>query len=125
MPAKTDHRPVFRPGIPCEKQQVADLNAPTGLPDEVANPQPKVTAADRKRMATAHAELEKFKDWMAASVKGKKAYNPLDKVNENFARISRIAADKLLKIPMEAQAVRQWGKKADVAAKYKKEFGAK
>jgi virulence factor Mce-like protein len=34
-PIKPDHRPVFRPGIPCETQQPPDLHAAGGLPDQV------------------------------------------------------------------------------------------
>ncbi|HKP91692.1 MAG TPA: MlaD family protein [Thermoleophilaceae bacterium] len=32
-PAKPDHRPVFRPGTPCELQEVPDLHAPGGPAD--------------------------------------------------------------------------------------------
>jgi hypothetical protein len=56
-------------------------------------------------------------------VQGKDAPNPLQKVNENFSAIGRQRADQLLKVPMEAAAVKQWGDKAKVPAKYKKEYG--
>jgi len=36
-----------------------------------------------------------------------------------------VEANKLLKVPMEAAAVRQYGDKARVPEKYKKEYGGK
>jgi hypothetical protein len=40
-----------------------------------------------------------------------------------MARIGREQANKLLKVPMEAAAVRQYGDKAKVSDKFKKEYG--
>ena len=126
MPAKPDHRPVFRPGIPCEQQQVADLNAPVGAADQLANPNPQPTAADKAREAAALTDLKKFEADLKLTPKDPGATDWLGKeVNGNFAKIGMRLADKLLKVPMEAAAVRQYGKKAQVAEKFKKEFGAK
>jgi phospholipid/cholesterol/gamma-HCH transport system substrate-binding protein len=121
MPAKPDHRPVFRPGIPCEKQQVADLNAPRGAAEALANPDPQPTAADKARAAAAQVDLKRF-----LSVLGKKGDaggDLLAKFNANMSRIGREQADKLLKVPMEAAAVKQYGDKAKVPEKFKKEYG--
>jgi len=40
-----------------------------------------------------------------------------------MSRIGREQADKLLKVPMEAAAVKQYGDKAKVPEKFKKEYG--
>jgi virulence factor Mce-like protein len=124
QPAKPDHHPVFRPGIPCETQQVADLNAPVGAAEAVANPSPQPTAADKAREAKALADLKRFEKDLKSNNPDATAWLG-DKINERFSRIGRQRADKLLKIPMEAAAVQQYGKKAKVAEKYKKEYGAK
>src|SRR4051812_18259497 len=124
MPAKPDHRPVFRPGIPCEKQQLADLNAPMGPAEALANPNPQPTAADKAREATAKLQLDALMKNLKLG-KTNAADNIVDQVNENFSRIGRQQADKLLKEPMEAAAVRQYGDKAKVPARFKKEYGAK
>ena len=121
MPAKPDHRPVFRPGLPCEKQAVADLNAPRGAAEALANPDPQPTAADKARAAAAQVDLKRF-----LSVLGKKddaGGDLLAKFNSNLSRIGREQADKLLKVPMEAAAVKQYGDKAKVPEKFKKEYG--
>jgi phospholipid/cholesterol/gamma-HCH transport system substrate-binding protein len=121
MPAKPDHRPVFRPNLPCEKQQVADLNAARGPAEALANPDPQPTAADKARAAAAQVDLKRF-----LSVLGKKGDaggDLLAKFNSNMSRIGREQADKLLKVPMEAAAVKQYGDKAKVAEKFKKEYG--
>jgi virulence factor Mce-like protein len=121
MPAKPDHRPVFRPGTPCEKQQVADLEAPRGAAEALANPQPVSSAANKAREAAAQEDLAKF---MKNLKLGDKFQGDLfAKYNNNLARIGRQRADKLLKVPMEAAAVRQYGDKAKVPAKFKKEYG--
>ncbi len=124
-PAKPDHRPVFRPGTPCEKQEVADLNAPTGAAEALAHPKPDVTAADKAREAAAQVDLKKFMTNLKLADQGKFNGDLVAKVNANFARMGREQADKLLKVPMEAAAVRQYGDKAQVPAKYKKEYGSK
>jgi hypothetical protein len=123
MPAKPDHRPVFRPNLPCEKQQVADLNAARGAAEALANPNASATAADKAREATAQLDLQSFMKNLTLLSQGKDAPNPLQKVNENFSRIGREQADTLLKVPMEAAAVKQWGDKAQVPAKFKKAYG--
>ena len=119
MPAKPDHRPVFRPGTPCEKQEVADLNAARGPAEALAHPDGQATAANKARAAEAQVDLKRY-----LSLLGKKGGgDPLGKFNSNLSRIGREEANKLLKVPMEAAAVKQYGDKANVPAKYKKEYG--
>src|SRR4051794_32765570 len=71
MPAKPDHRPVFRPGIPCEQQQLADLNAPRGAAEALAHPDPKPTAADKAREAAAQVDLKSFLNNLKLAHEGK------------------------------------------------------
>jgi hypothetical protein len=122
-PAKPDHRPVFRPNLPCEMQQVADLNAPAGAAEVLANPNPVSTPANTAREAAAKLDLQSFMKNLTLASQGKDAPNPAAKYNENLSRIGREQANKLLKVPMEAAAVKQWGDKAQVPAKYKKAYG--
>jgi phospholipid/cholesterol/gamma-HCH transport system substrate-binding protein len=120
MPAKPDKRPVFRPGIACEKQAVADLNAPRGPAEALANPDPQPTAADKARAEAAQADLKRF-----LSVLGGKGdpSDLLSKFNSNLSEIGRERANTLLKEPMEAAAVRQYGDKAQVPELIKKRYG--
>jgi phospholipid/cholesterol/gamma-HCH transport system substrate-binding protein len=122
-PAKPDHRPVFRPNLPCEKQEVADLNAPAGAAEVLANPNPVSSPANTAREAAAKLDLQSFMKNLTLISQGKDAPDPAAKYNANLARIGRERANKLLKVPMEAAAVKQWGDKAQVPAKYKKAYG--
>jgi virulence factor Mce-like protein len=122
-PARPDKRPVFRPNLPCEIQQVADLNAPAGAAETLAHPTGTATAADKAREAAAQLDLQTFMKNLTLYTQGKDAPNPFQKVNENFNAIGRARADQLLKIPMEAAAVKQYGDKAKVPAKFKKAYG--
>ena len=107
MPAVPAHRPVFRPGSPCEKQQLPDLNAPVGPAERLAHPNPTVTAGDRTRMAAADADLKTFLARMNELNHGKtNVPNPLEKYNTQLADLSVKLADKLLKVPMETLAKR-------------------
>ena len=123
MPAKPDHRPVFRPGTPCEQQQVADLNAPRGAAEALAHPDPQASAANTLREQKAKADLASVLSDLKNKVPGASTQDLFAKFNANLSRIGREQADKLLKVPMEAAAVRQYGDKAKVPARFKKEFG--
>ena len=123
MPAKPDHRPVFRPGTPCEQQAVADLNAPRGAAEALANPDPQPSAANTARAAAAKADLENVLTRLKDRVKGASTQDLFAKFNSNLSRIGREEADKLLKVPMEAAAVQQYGDKARVPERFKKEYG--
>src|SRR5213076_47465 len=70
MPAKPDHRPVFRPGTPCEQQQVADLEAPRGAAETLANPNPQPTAADKLRAEAAQVDLKRAMDILQGKQSG-------------------------------------------------------
>jgi hypothetical protein len=94
-PARPDKRPVCRPGLPCEIQQVPDLNAPAGPADQLHN----ASAADNSnplnvaREAAAKLDLKTFMDRLSGKEKG----DPLQKYNEQFSALGRREADKLLK----------------------------
>jgi phospholipid/cholesterol/gamma-HCH transport system substrate-binding protein len=121
MPAKPQQRPVFRPGTPCEKQEVADLNAARGPAEALAHPDPQPTAVDKVREAAAKADLNNVLD----ALKNGKSADFAAKYNDNLTQLGREQADKLLQVPMEAQAVKQFGDKAQVPDSILKEFGPK
>jgi virulence factor Mce-like protein len=128
MPAKPDHRPVFRPGIPCETQQVADLEAPRGPAETLATPNPVQSAADLLREQLANSALKNYLGALQGTGGSTPTtgtpIDPLAKgVLNNLATVARKRADQLLQQPMEAAAVQQYGNKAHVASKFKKEFG--
>jgi phospholipid/cholesterol/gamma-HCH transport system substrate-binding protein len=128
MPAKPDHRPVFRPGIPCETQQVADLEAPRGAAETLANPNPQPNAADQLREQLANSALKNYLQALQGSGgSGGGTSTPADPlakgVLDNLTTVARQRADQLLQRPMEAAAVQQYGDKAHVASRFKKEFG--
>jgi phospholipid/cholesterol/gamma-HCH transport system substrate-binding protein len=110
MPAKPDHRPVFRPGTPCERQEVADLNAPTGPAEQLAHPDSQPTAADKLREEAANKDLQNA----LAILKGDKQGDIAAKYNEQLNALGRDAANKLLGTPMEAAAIQQYGDKAQL-----------
>lgn len=103
-PAKPSHRPVFRPGIPCESQQLPDLNAPAGPAEKLAQPNAVVTAADKVRMAAAQADLKSFMDRLTLRNQGKSAADPLAKFHAQWDEVAIKAEDKLLKVPAEKLA---------------------
>jgi hypothetical protein len=81
-PAKST-RPNFRPGEPCELQEVPDLNAPTGAPDQSVDsssfpgglrpPLPENVGL----MKRANAQLNEIKDYMVRQKKGQDTPDPL------------------------------------------------
>jgi phospholipid/cholesterol/gamma-HCH transport system substrate-binding protein len=105
-PAVPDHRPVFRPGTACEKQQLPDLNAVEGPAEQIAHPNPVVTATDKVRMAAADADLSSFMKRMQLIDKGTAAPDPLAKFHDQWSALGRREANKLLKVPMETLAKR-------------------
>jgi virulence factor Mce-like protein len=119
MPAKPDHRPVFRPGTPCEQQQVADLEAPRGPAETLADPHPQPTAADQVRDAAAKADLDKL---MSGLKSGNGASGLTSEVDQNLSQVAMQRADSVLKVPMQAAAVQQYGNKAQVPALFKKRY---
>jgi virulence factor Mce-like protein len=123
MPAKPDHRPVFRPGTPCEVQEVADLNAPRGAAETLAHPDPQTTPLNLLRAKTARTDLNSILSDLQNNVKGVTTSDLFSQFNENLSRIGRQEADKLLSVPMEAAAAQQYGDKAQVPALIKKRYG--
>jgi hypothetical protein len=103
-PAKPDSRPVFRPNIPCETQQLPDLNAPAGPAEKLAQPNPVASAANSQREAAAKLDLQSFMRNLTLVAQGKPADDALAKYNSQLARLGVKEANKLLKIPMQKLA---------------------
>jgi virulence factor Mce-like protein len=124
MPAKPDHRPVFRPGLPCEKQEVADLNAPRGAAETLAHPDPTSSPLNTDRLNTATDALNSIIQGVKSGDTSLPAANNdlFSQFNENLSRIGRERADTLLKQPMEAAAVQQYGDKAQLPVALRKEL---
>jgi ABC-type transporter Mla subunit MlaD len=85
-PIKPNHRPVFRPGTPCELQDPPDLHAAGGSPDKtvLANgtpvtipPLPFPKSATPKLSAKDLKLVEELKSYIARSNAGLPAPNPL------------------------------------------------
>jgi hypothetical protein len=106
MPAKPDKRPAFRPNVPCEAQQVPDLNAPTGPAEQLANPKPVASAANTQREAAAQADLKTFFDRIFSAAKGTSSADPLQKYNSQLGKLAIAEANKLLQVPMQKLARR-------------------
>jgi len=75
-PASPTKRPVFRPDIPCETQEIPDLNAPGGPADEQvrATADKPPTPEEAARRERAYAQLREF---AARARKGLPAMDPL------------------------------------------------
>ena len=63
-PVSPTKRPVFRPNVPCETQELPDLNAPGGPPDEQvrASADRPLTAAERAQRERAYDQLREYAD---------------------------------------------------------------
>jgi phospholipid/cholesterol/gamma-HCH transport system substrate-binding protein len=63
-PVSPKERPVFRPNVPCETQEVPDLNAPGGPADQQvrASADTPMTAAERAERERAYGQLQEFVD---------------------------------------------------------------
>ena len=74
-PVSPAKRPVFRPNVPCETQEIPDLNAPAGPADEQvrASADRPMSAAERARRERAYAQLGEF---VERSRKGLPAMDP-------------------------------------------------
>jgi hypothetical protein len=75
-PVSPTKRPVFRPDVPCESQEVPDLNAAGGPADEQvrASADRPMTAAERAQRERAYAQLGEF---VERTRKGLPAMDPL------------------------------------------------
>ena len=76
-PAAPASDPVFRPGEPCENQEVPDLNARSGKAESTANPQPVATAENRARAREVATEWKKLVVHMQRVAKGEPSVDPL------------------------------------------------
>jgi phospholipid/cholesterol/gamma-HCH transport system substrate-binding protein len=81
-PTKPAHRPQIRPGVPCETQEPADLNAPGGPAERSVTPGggqpvPPPDAAAARREERAHRELNGVLDFLARDRKGLPAVDPM------------------------------------------------
>ena len=76
-PARPDKRPSFRPDVPCETQEPPDLNAPAGAAEQTFSPNPRPTAADRKRTAEAKKAYAKLVQHLKDKAAGKPTIDPL------------------------------------------------
>ena len=83
-PAKPDHQPKFKPGEPCEKQDVPDLSAQRSAPDPsqtatgpggLLPPLPK--AFNQKMAKEGEIQLNAIKDYLARQKAGKPRVDPL------------------------------------------------
>jgi hypothetical protein len=74
-PVSPTKRPTFRPDIPCETQEIPDLNAPGGPADEQvrASADRPMTASERAQRERAYAQLDEF---VKRSRKGLPAMDP-------------------------------------------------
>jgi hypothetical protein len=104
-PARPDHRPVFRPGTPCEIQEVPDLNAPAGPADKLhdSSNADNSNPLNIAREKAAQLDLQQFMKGLTAISQGKDA-DPLAKYNDQMSALSRREANKLLKVPMKKRA---------------------
>lgn len=102
-PARPDHRSVFRPGTPCEKQEIPDLNASAG-PAETLHDSSKADNSNPLNIArekAAKADLTRFMERLTLRAQGKSAPDPLAKYNQQLSRLGIREANKLLKVPMQ------------------------
>lgn len=77
-PAAPAHDPVFRPGEPCENQEVPDLNARSGKAESTVTPQPASTPASRARAKRVAREWKKLIVHMQRVAQGKPSVDPLE-----------------------------------------------
>lgn len=68
---------MMRPDVPCETQEPPDLNAPAGVADETFKPNPRPTAADKKREANAKAAYDRLLQHLRDKRAGKPTIDPL------------------------------------------------
>ena len=77
-PVAPANDPVFRPGEPCENQEVPDLNAPSGKSESTVNPQPVSTPANRARARRVKKEWNELLVHLRRVAKGLPSVDPLE-----------------------------------------------
>jgi hypothetical protein len=77
-PVSPNNKPPFRPDVPCETQEVPDLNAPAAAGDEPidVNPVPSLPAA-QKRRARMDREYQKLVEHRRRVLKGLPSVDPI------------------------------------------------
>jgi phospholipid/cholesterol/gamma-HCH transport system substrate-binding protein len=95
-PARPTRRPVFRPNVPCETQEVPDLNAPLAAGDQAVTASADSTPKNRRREARAKEEFDQLVTHLRRMAKDIPSVDPLlyDERNE---RIQERKAKKLRK----------------------------
>jgi phospholipid/cholesterol/gamma-HCH transport system substrate-binding protein len=92
-PIKPDHTPVFRPGAPCEVQQVPDLNAPGGPPlASVTEPGSGLLPslpANAGLMARATQQLNEVHDFLARQRAHQPTVDPLSVTQPEYVKQMR------------------------------------
>ena len=76
-PAAPKERPDHRPDVPCETQEPPDMNAPAGVADETFKPNPRPSAADKKREAEAKEAYDRLLQHLRDKRAGKPTIDPL------------------------------------------------
>jgi virulence factor Mce-like protein len=77
-PVSPTKRPVFRPDVPCETQDVPDLNALGGPGDPIVTPNPVATPENVAREQRAEEEFAEFVEHLNRVAAGQQSVDPLD-----------------------------------------------
>jgi virulence factor Mce-like protein len=93
-PIRPDHRPTFRPDVPCETQQTPDMHAAAGSPDQTVTgtgtplvpglPIPPLPRT--KQSIAAKPQLREFQDWYGLQKRGTSLPNPLFTPPKQYAK---------------------------------------
>ncbi len=76
-PARPVRRPSFRPDVPCETQEVPDLNAPSNRAEQNIQAKPVLDEAARKRRALAQEDLDLVLQHLRDKQAGRPTIDPL------------------------------------------------
>ena len=76
-PARPDHRPSMRPDVPCETQEVPDLNAPSDRVERNLQARPVLTDAARERRRRAQDDLDLVVQHLRDKRAGRPTIDPL------------------------------------------------
>jgi len=78
-PARPNQRPGFRPDVPCETQEVPDLNAVGGPPGQMTTPSPSLPLprASREREEARPEQYRRLREYADRTRKGLPALDPL------------------------------------------------
>jgi virulence factor Mce-like protein len=76
-PARPERRPSMRPDVPCETQEVPDLNAPTDRAERNIQAKPVLNDAARERRKIAQGELDLLLQHLRDKQAGRPTIDPL------------------------------------------------